>query len=133
MKEEEQSLKEMKIQLLTNELQQIDELNKHCNVSFQYAKTYSSYVKDWENTKEQMLDQLNSGQLPPDTSPEFHKEVIKVIDIVIKSKLEYAQKSFELKFGESIFNYLGKDGKTKGCFGVILFLIIFSGLISIFV
>jgi hypothetical protein len=34
------------------------------------------------------------------------------------------QKNFEIKFGESIFNYLGSNGKTKGCLGVIVFFII---------
>ncbi len=44
-------------------------------------------------------------------------------DKIIEKKLEKVRRNFENKFGESIFNYLGKDGKTKGCLGMVLFFI----------
>ena len=125
-KEEKQLLENFKKQSTEMEEIQIAELDYGCNVSFQYAKTYSNYVKDWEKTKKKMLDQLETGNLPPDTSPEFHKEVIEIGDCIIKDKLRKVRKNFERKFGKSIFNYLRKDGKTKGCLGIFLFFI-FTG------
>lgn len=92
---------------------QILDLDQNCNISFQYAKTYSNYVQDWERTKSRMLEQLNTGNLPPDTSPELHEAMIEALDRVMEYKLEKVRNNFQNKFGESIFNYLGQDGKTK--------------------
>lgn len=92
---------------------QILDLDQNCNSSFQYAKTYSNYVKDWERTKSRMLEQLNTGNLPPDTSPELHEAMFEALDRVMEYKLEKVRNNFQNKFGESIFNYLGQDGKTK--------------------
>ncbi|MFA7170860.1 MAG: hypothetical protein WC180_02615 [Candidatus Paceibacterota bacterium] len=93
---------------------QIIDLDRNCNVSFQYAKTYSVYVRDWEKTKDRMVEQLETGALPPDTGAEFYKKMIEIGDKIIEDKLKKVQVNFENKFGESIFNYLGEDGKAKG-------------------
>ncbi len=123
--EEIDNLENFEKQTREIEEMQILDLDKNCNVSFQYAKTYSNYVKDWERTKEKMVQQLESGNLPPDTSMEFHKKIIEIGDNIMEEKLEKVRNNFENKFGESIFNYLGKDGKTKdNNFFLILFIII---------
>jgi len=125
--EERECLAIFEKQTIDAEEIQIAELDCGCSSSFQYAKTYSNYVKDWERTKKKMLDQIDTGELPPDTTLEFHKEIIVAGDRIMKNKLEKVRINFESKFGESIFNYLGKDGKTKGCLGMFLFFI-FTGV-----
>lgn len=129
-KEELQFLKNFEEQTTEMEMAQVRELNMYCNISFQYAKTYSNYVKDWEKVRQEMQNKLNSNNLPDDISPKVFEETIKIANKIIEKKLKKVKNNFEEKFGESIFNYLGTDGKTKGCLGVFLFII--AGISGLF-
>ena len=84
-----------------------------CNSPYQFARTHSAYVKDWEKTKNRMENNLRNGVLPPATSANLFKEMIRVSDEIMLRKLELVRMLFENKFNESIYNYLGSDGKTK--------------------
>ena len=123
-KEEQKLLKNFKEQTEEMEMTQVKDLNINCNSPYQFAKTHSVYVKDWKKTKQQMLDKLDSGNLPENTRPQVMQEMIKIGDEIIEKKLEYVRKGFMLKFGKSIYDYIGYDGKTKGCLGAVLFFII---------
>ena len=116
--EEEQFLKNWIVQMEAGEMAQVQDLIDNCNITFQFAKTHSVYVKDWEKTKNRMEDNLNRGVLPPDVSANLHRAIIDASDKVMQKKLKKVQDAFQRKFGESIFNYLGSDGKTKKLFGI---------------
>ena len=97
---------------------QAHDLIKNCNVTYQFAKTHSTYVKDWEKTKNRMENNLRNGILPPGVSANLHRAIIDATDEIMQKKLGMVQTAFQMKFGESIYNYLGKDGKTKSFFGL---------------
>ncbi len=65
-----------------------------------------------------MENNLKNNNLPSGVSVNLFKAMINVIDEIIQEKLERVRKSFQIKFGESIYNYLGPDGKTKKVFGI---------------
>mgnify|MGYP001559194008 FL=1 len=115
--EEQQHLKEWIAHAEAGEMVQVQDLIDNCNISFQFAKTHSVYVKDWEKTKNQMEDNLGRGVLPPGMSADLLRAIIGASDEVMRKKLRMVQDAFQQKFGESIFNYLGPDGKTKKLFG----------------
>jgi len=54
--------------------------------------------------------------------PGLNKEMMHAFlteyDEIMKKKLSIVQGTFEKKFGESIFNFLGPDGKAKKIFGI---------------
>ena len=116
--EEEQFLKNWIVQMEAGEMAQVQDLIDNCNITFQFAKTHSVYVKDWEKTKNRMEDNLNRGVLPPGVSANLHRAIIDASDEVMQKKMKKVQDAFQRKFGESIFNYLGSDGKTKKLFGI---------------
>ena len=116
--EEEQFLKNWIVQMEAGEMAQVQDLIDNCNITFQFAKTHSVYVKDWEKTKNRMEDNLSRGVLPPGVSANLHRAIIDASDDVMQKKLKKVQDAFQRKFGESIFNYLGSDGKTKKLFGI---------------
>lgn len=116
--EEEQFLKSWVVQMEAGEMAQVQDLIDNCNITFQFAKTHSVYLKDWEKTKERMENNLKNGVLPPDVSANLHRAIIDATDEVIQRKLKKVRDAFEKKFGESIYNYLGPDGKTKKLFGI---------------
>ena len=116
--EEKESLKILIAQIEDGEMSQVEDLMQNCNNVFQFAKTHSVYIRDWEKTKEKMESDLENGILPPGISENLYKEIIDATDNIIKKKLEMVQYAFEIKFGESIYNYLGHDGKTKKIFGI---------------
>lgn len=116
--EEQQNLKKWVAQIEIGERAQVQELFVNCNSAFQFAKTHSTYIKDWEKTKQKMEEDLKNGNLPPGVSANLHRAVIDATEKVIQRKLEMVRMLFESKFGESIFNYLGSDGKTKKLFGI---------------
>ena len=116
--EEEQFLKNWIVQMEAGEMAQVQDLIDNCNITFQFAKTHSVYVKDWEKTKNRMEDNLGRGVLPPGVSANLHRAIIDASDEVMQKKLKKVQDAFQRKFGESIFNYLGSDGKTKKLFGI---------------
>ncbi len=116
--EEKQNLQNWLIQMETAEATQVKDLIQNCNISFQFAKTHSNYVKDWEKMKNQMEHNLKNGVLPPGVSASSFRAVIDGSDEIMQKKLKMVQEAFQIKFGESIFNYLGKDGKTKKLFGI---------------
>lgn len=105
-------------QLATGEANQVHELVAYCNNKYQFAKTHSAYVKDWEKTKEKMQYNLKHNIMPPNTSPALYKLMITQADGIMEEKLKMVRDKFAEKFGESIYNYLGKDGKTAGFWGL---------------
>lgn len=117
-KEEEQTLRHHIQKMESEEKRQVEELFIICNNPYQFAKTHSNYVKDWEKTRKHIMDNLEKGILPPGSSLNLTKEVLRVSDEIIQRKLELVRILFESKFGESIYNYLGPDGKTKKIFGI---------------
>ncbi len=112
-KEEEQFLKNWEREMRKGEKNQVVELFMHCNSPFQFARTHSTYVKDWERTKKQMEINLQNKKFPPNVSENVYKAIIEISNSVIQDKLQMVRTTFESKFGESIYNYLGPDGKTK--------------------
>ena len=100
------------------EMAQVKDLIDNCNVSYQFAKTHSTYIKDWEKTKLEMEENLKNGILPPGASKNLFRAIIDATERIIQKKLEMVRYAFEIKFKESIYNYLGPDGKTKKLFGI---------------
>ena len=116
--EEQEQLKNWIAQMEAGEMAQAQDLIDNCNITYQFAKTHSVYVKDWEKTKQQMEDNLKNGVLPPGVSANLFRAIIDTSEEVMQKKLKKVQNAFQRKFGESIFNYLGPDGKTKKLFGI---------------
>lgn len=116
--EEQGQLKNWITRIEEGEMTQVIDLIKNCNVTFQFAKTHSNYVEDWENAKARMETNLQKGILPPGVSANLHRAIIDGSDRVMQMKLESVREAFQIKFGESIYNYLGADGKTKKLFGI---------------
>jgi hypothetical protein len=100
------------------EVAQVRDLIENCNIAFQFAKTHSVYLKDWEKTKKQMEGRLGNGNLPPGISPQLFKAIMDASEQIEQRKLKAVRDAFQEKFGESIYNYLGTDGKTKKLFGM---------------
>lgn len=121
--EEQQKLRHWIATAEAGEMAQVQDLFKNCHSAFQFAKTHSAYIKDWEKTKQQMEANLKNGILPPGISANLHRAIIDATEKVMQKKLKMVQMLFENKFGEPIYNYLGPDGKTKSCLGVVLFFI----------
>lgn len=117
-KEEQEHLENLISQMEIGEMAQAQDLIDNCNITYQFAKTHSVYVKDWEKMKEQMENNLHNNILPPGVSASLFCAIIDSSEEVMQRKLKKVQKGFEKKFGESIFNYLGPDGKTKKLFGI---------------
>jgi len=117
-KEEQEQLRNWITQMEAGEMAQAQDLIDNRNITFQFAKTHSVYVKDWEKTKNQIEDNLSRGVLPPGVSTNLFRAIIDASDEVMQKKLKKVQNAFQRKFGESIFNYLGPDGKTKKLFGI---------------
>lgn len=117
-KEEKQHLSNFILQIEEGEMAQAHDLIMNCNITYQFAKTHSNYIKDWEKTKEHMENNLRNGILPPGTSANLSHAIIDATDEIMQKKLEMVRTAFQMKFGEPIYNYLGKDGKTKSFFGL---------------
>lgn len=117
--QEKVELDRLKVSMTLAEVSQVEELIANCNNKYQFAKTHSTYVKDWERTKAIMVSRLNSGSFPSNTSRNFYSATIQTGEEIIKNKLETVRNSFETKFRESIYNYLGADGKIKTLFGTL--------------
>ena len=111
--EEYEILNKLILEMELGEMIQVQNLISNCNISFQFAKTHSAYVNDWEKTKQQMDDNIKNGILPQGVSVNLFRAIIDNSDMIIKKKLKIVQDAFFNKFGESIFNYLGKNGKIK--------------------
>ena len=116
--EEQGQLKNWVAQMWEGERSQVEDLIHNCSSPFQFAKTHSVYLKDWEKMKAQMEGNLKSGVLPPGVSANLFRAIIDGSDEVMQRKLQKVRESFLVKFGESIYNYLGPDGKTKKLFGI---------------
>jgi thermostable 8-oxoguanine DNA glycosylase len=100
------------------ESEQLYDLMANCKNKYRFAKTHSVFIKDWEKTRQGMSEAVASGKVPLGTTPAIVEEMICIGDDMIKSKLFRMQMFFQLKWSESIFNYLGPDGKTKKLFGL---------------
>jgi len=129
--EEKKYLENFILQIESHETAQAQDLIKNCNNPYQFARTHSAYIEDWEKTRRKMETDLSNGTLPPGATVNLTRAIIDASDKVIQKKLEMARYAFQVKFGESIYNYLGKDGKTKGCFGTVA-LFIFTGAALLF-
>lgn len=117
-KEEQEQLKNWVGQMEAGEMAQAQDLIDNCNITYQFAKTHSVYVKDWEKTKQQMENNLKNGVLPPGVSANLFQAIIDASEEVMQKKLKMVRDAFQKKFGESIYNYIGLDGKTKKLFGI---------------
>lgn len=117
LKEQEQA-KNWIIQMEKGEMTQVQDLVQNCKVTFQFAKTHSMYVKDWKKMKTKMEVNLRNGILPPGVSANLYRAIIDGSERVMQMKLESVREAFQILFGESIYNYLGPDGKTKKLFGI---------------
>ena len=116
--EEKEILKNFMNNVESGEVLQLRDLVANCNNAYQFAKTHSAYLTDWEKQKQQSEDKLKGGILPPDTSANLYRAIIDANDELIQKKLKIVRDAFEAKFGESIYNYLGSDGKVKKLFGI---------------
>ena len=116
--EERGHLKNWVTQIESMEMAQAQDLISNCHITFQFAKTHSVYIKDWEKTKQQMENNLKNNILPPDVSANLFRAIIDATEGVMQQKFELVRLAFERKFGESIYNYLGTDGKTRKLFGI---------------
>ncbi len=52
--EEREYLENYIAQVRIGEMAQVQELINNCNITYQFAKTHSIYIKDWEKTKQVM-------------------------------------------------------------------------------
>ena len=100
------------------EMAQVQDLIDNCSVSFQFAKTHSVYLKDWEKTKAQMEQNLKADALPSGVSAALFQAIIDGSEEVMQKKLKKVRDAFQRRFGESIYNYLRPDGKTRKLFGI---------------
>lgn len=116
--EEKQHLKNWISQIEASETAQVMDLIDNCNITFQFAKTHSVYVKDWEKTKKQMENNLSNGVFPHGVSVNLFRAIIDASDEIMQRKLKMVRDAFQKKFNESIFDYIGSDGKTRKLFGI---------------
>ena len=117
-KEEQEYLENWTSQVEDGEIAQVQNLINNCNTSFRFAKTHSILLKDWEKTKQKSEEKFKNGILPPGSSANLYRAIIDATDEIMQRKLQMIRDAFEKKFGESIYNYLGPDGKTKKLFGI---------------
>ncbi|MCK5592275.1 MAG: hypothetical protein KAI72_10005 [Candidatus Pacebacteria bacterium] len=118
-KKEQQALDQFREMTEEAEIFQVRELILSCDNKYQFAKTHSNFLKDWEKTRKKMEEQSQKGKLPPNTSIAFTKATIEIGEELIQKKLKMVREAFEDKFGESVYDgYLGPDGKTKKIFGI---------------
>lgn len=116
--EEEEILSNFMTNVVQGEMLQTQDLIENCHDPRQFANTHSAYLKDWEKTNQHSEEKLQKGILPPGTSVSLYRAIINASDEVNQRKLEIVRDAFQKKFGESIYNYLGSDGKTKKLFGL---------------
>lgn len=116
--DEQQQLDNWISKMEAMEMMQAQDLIDNCNITYQFAKTHSVYVKDWEKTKKHMEDSIKKCTLPPGVSANLLNAMIDACEKIMQKKLKKVRDAFEIKFGESIYNYLGPDGKTKKLFGL---------------
>lgn len=113
--EEQEFLRKFLKQTVEKELDQVRELINFCDISYQFAKTHSAYLEDWERIRREMEGRLRENRLPSGVSPVLMRAMIDGYEKIIQGKLKRVRDAFQEKFGESIYNYLKTDGKTK-CF-----------------
>ncbi|HED38015.1 MAG TPA: hypothetical protein ENI76_07210 [Ignavibacteria bacterium] len=96
--EEQKQLENWITQMETIEMTQAQDLIDNCNVAYQFAKTHSVYVKDWEKTKQKLEENLRNGILSPGVSANLHKEIIDASDEMMQNKL----KKFKMLFNTNL-------------------------------
>jgi len=111
--EEQEELNTWMVQMESEEMAQVQDMVENCNVTFSFAKTHSNFVKDWEKSKQKLENDLKNGNIPPNISTNFFRASIDATDEIMQRKQEKARDAFQEKFGESIYNYIGFDGKTE--------------------
>ncbi len=117
--EENEVLRAFIAQTYSAEMAQAEDLISNCNNPYQFAKTHSTYVKDWEKTKSNMENGLKPEVvLPPHMTKNLLEAMILESENIIQMKLTNIRNAFQIKFRESIYKYIGPDGKTKKLFGI---------------
>lgn len=122
-KEEKEFLKNFKKHTEKMEMLQANDLIVNCDNPYQFAKTHSVYLKDWEKTKKQMIDNIEKQNLPAHLSSAVVEEMSEIGEVIIQKKLEKVRDAFMSKFGESIYNYIDHDGKSRCCLGGAIFFV----------
>lgn len=87
---------------------QTDDLVRHCNNKFQFAKTYRVLRRDKRNTLDMMRKKMAKPN--PAYSDSYGVAMMRSIDDILDYKLERIARYFEVRWGESIENYAGKEG-----------------------
>ena len=111
--EEQEKLNAWMVQIEAGEMAQVQDMIENCNITFSFAKTHSAFVKDWEKSKQKLENDLKNGNAPSDMSTNFFRASIDATDEIMQRKQEKVRDAFQEKFGESIYNYIGADGKTE--------------------
>src|SRR3990167_8212424 len=93
--EEQEQLKNWVLRIDEGEMAQVQDLIDNCNITYQFAKTHSVYLKDWEKTKRQSEEKLRNGVLPPGTSANLYRAIIDCTDEIIQRKLEKVRDAFQ--------------------------------------
>ncbi len=117
-KEEKEGYQTMLEQMIIVERNQAFDLYCNCDITYQYAKTYTVYKADWNKMKQKLLSEGNMENISLRTTMK------NIGDVINENKLEFVANSFQSKFGKSIFDYINIDGTTSGCMGVILIMIV---------
>lgn len=116
--EEKKIIETALLQMQEAEINQSQDLIQNCNNKFQFAKTYSTYIEDWEKTKRGFEELISKNIFPEGMSKKLVEAILEGSEEIIQGKLRVVSTVFQMKFGESIFNYLGPDGKRKKLFGI---------------
>lgn len=85
------------------EAEQLEDLLTNCTNKFQFAKTYTQYEKDWNQTKRHMLAQQGKENAP---KPHVLDEMIAIGERLIEAKKSRMAEHFQTTWNESIFNYI---------------------------
>lgn len=115
---ESNKLEELREHFWNTEMDQLTELFLNCKNKYQLAKTHSNYIKDFEKIKEESTVLIESGNTPDDLSVNFYKAYLEMYENIINEKCEKLRNRFYTLFGEDIYNYLDKSGKSKKIFGI---------------
>jgi hypothetical protein len=83
---EQRYLKNWVVQMEAGEIAQAQDLIDNCNITFQFAKTHSVYIKDRGKTKQQMEDNLSRSIFPHGVSADLFRTIIDASDEGVKKK-----------------------------------------------
>ena len=127
--EEQKRLDASMVQIEAGEMAQVQDMIENCNITFSFAKTHSAFVKDWEKSKQKLENDLKNGNIPSYMNTNFFRASIDATDEIMQRKQKKVRDAFQDKFGESIYNYLGADGKTESIASAITYFAIVIAII----